>query len=130
MVSDELKDGFLHELWKALKRAGLSPDPNSIIGCKYVFRCDNGPILCGTITAIGVSGLMCIPFDLELYVGNPEVYRQKIRCITKMKGGWAIEVYTTSKKLADQFFYGELKLFFWPIPEAPDTSNRIFKSNP
>ena len=130
MVSDELKDEFLYELWITLERAGLSPDPNSIIGCKYVFKCcEDGPILCGTITAIGIYNFGCFPEDLRLCVSSPEVYGQKIRGITRAKDGWNIEVYANDE-LSDRFFHGEFKLFFWPIPTAPDASGKIFKSNP
>ena len=46
---------------------------------------------------------------LDLYISSPEIYGEKIRCIVKTNNGWAVEVYTTSNKLADQFFYGELR---------------------
>lgn len=130
MVSNELKDEFLYELWEGLERAGLRPDPDAIIGHKYVFKCcDNGPLVCGTITAIGISDLRCIPIGLDLYVSSPEVYGEKIRCIVRTQGGWAIEVYTADKKPANKFFYGELQLFFQPMPHAPDAyNNRIFKA--
>ena len=139
MVSDELKDNFLYELWRALEQVGLPPDPNSIIGCKYVFKCDNGPILCGTITAIQISE------DIELYVSNPKIWRLKIDSIIKTDKGWAAVIlqeefdryqilqmrrHGMEDYNGRKFFYGELRLFFWPIPEAPNASNRIFKSNP
>lgn len=121
MVSHALKNEFLFELWHALERAGLQPDPNLIVGQKYVFKCcDNGPVICGTITAMGVSDLMSVPVGLELYVSNPEVYGEKIRCITKTNSGWAVEVCTESERFADRFFIGELRIFFGPMPAPSD----------
>ena len=133
MASNELKDEFLYELWEALERAGLQPDPDTIIGHKYVFKCYHGShhhILAGIVTAIQVSD----EGGFEIHITSPEIWGQKIRGIMKTDKGWAVVVYqkklnrkqlkqmseeAVENYIAEKFFYGELQLFFDPIPEMP-----------
>ena len=116
----------MYELWEALERAGLQPDPDTIIGHKYVFKCYHGShhhILAGIVTAIQVSD----EGGFEIHITSPEIWGQKIRGIMKTDKGWAVVVYqkklnrkqlkqmseeAVENYIAEKFFYGELQLFF------------------